>query len=256
MQINLLMCWFVIFIITLIFAYIYANYTTYKASTGVRKLFHVSMSIVFLLGLKEDAKLLNFVSSGALILFIFLEVNKLIGFNYKLIYISFYSIHLKVIRLVKLAPLGVILESVFDKFRDEKDVGVLTLAHIYLLVGCSITMWIFPYGLAYTLSVSSGLITVAIGDTAAAVGGILFGRHFWKNSHKTYEGTFFAFVAQFLGAIFICKLFASNCLLSTYNICILLIISIIVALIEGNTTQVDNLVLPLYCYILYVCFIT
>ncbi|CAG2170443.1 unnamed protein product [Oppiella nova] len=107
---------------------------------------------------------------------------------------------LQVLRVRRVPLIYRSIESVFDKFRDQKDSGFLTLTHIYLLIGCSLPLWISP---SNGISIASGVISVGLGDTAAAVGGSLFGRNRWRGSHKTYEGTFFAFIAQLMSSLFL-----------------------------------------------------
>jgi len=91
----------------------------------------------------------------------------------------------------QIPPLGARIESVFERFRDEKDIGFLTLTHIYLLIGCSLPLWLTPsQSTGNTLLIASGVITVGFGDTAAAVVGSLYGRHRWKGSKRHTKGLF------------------------------------------------------------------
>lgn len=163
----------------------------------------------------------------------------------------FYFFFIKLIRIINIPIIGPILESVVQTFRDEKDQGVLTLTHIYLLVGCSMPIWIFPYFTSHNLAISSGLITIGFGDTAASVFGYLFGKNYWSGTHKTIEGTFCAMIAQFLASLIIYNyLISSIYLITLYELVIITIACVVIALIEAKTTQIDNLTLPLYFYIL------
>jgi len=141
-------------------------------------------------------------------------------------------------------------------FRDEKDMGYLTLTHIYLLVGCSLPLWIYPFDYVKSpLAIASGIITVGFGDTAASIAGSLIGKHHWRGSPKTYEGTCFAMIAQLVSSLIICKYLIPNYFFSIYNIFVLSLISTTVAIIEAKISQIDNLVLPLYYYILIRIFV-
>ncbi len=154
------------------------------------------------------------------------------------------------VRILKLPPFGQRIDSIFEMFRDEKDKGILTLTHIYLLIGCSLPLWIYPFDhIKNPLAIASGIITVGFGDTFASIGGSLLGKHFWKGSRKTYEGTLCAIIAQLISSIIISQYLVDNFSVSFYNIIVLTVISIIVALIEAKTSEIDNLVLPLYYYI-------
>jgi dolichol kinase len=87
------------------------------------------------------------------------------------------------VRILKLGPLGQYLQEGFVVFADEKDSGGISLTPIYLLIGCSLPLWIHPargaLRAAVTLPVLSGLVSVGCGDTAASIFGSLFGKTKW-----------------------------------------------------------------------------
>ena len=147
-------------------------------------------------------------------------------------------------------PISRVIEECFKSFRDEKDSGPLTLTHIYLLIGMSIPIWIHPNEDVSSLALSSGIISVGFGDTAASVVGNLIGSHRWKNSKKTIEGSIGAVIAQVASSIWLMNHFSvhSNEVIWESMIPII-IISILVAVIEAKTSQIDNLILPLYHYL-------
>ena len=47
-------------------------------------------------------------------------------------------------RLLRVQPFGEAIHSAFQVFLDAKDAGSLVLTHIYLLLGCSIPLWLYP----------------------------------------------------------------------------------------------------------------
>lgn len=152
----------------------------------------------------------------------------------------------QVIRILELPPAAKPIDWCFEKFRDEKDSIELTLTHAYLLVGVALPLWLHPnYQSARRLNLASGLITIGFGDTAAAIVGSNFGKHRWNGSRKTVEGTLSAIVAQVIGSF----LTASSSL-TPYDAIVVFIAAVIVSIIEGKTSQIDNLILPLYHYIL------
>lgn len=135
-----------------------------QSNTRTRKIFHFLIVFVFLPGLIFQCTLL-FVASGiALALLIVLET----------------------MRIIKLSPVHQVLEEAVKCFIDEKDAGAVALTPIYLLVGCSLPIWIHPCPCDLTDSAGfelipllAGVISVGIGDTAASIIGSKYGRFKW-----------------------------------------------------------------------------
>lgn len=225
-SIYLMKIWSACLIGCVSFAFLFARFSSQGANTVIRKIYHVAIVIIFITGAKYDLNLLYFTSSAALIIFVLLEN----------------------IRINRLPPLGHLINQVFKQFIDEKDSGILTLTHIYLLVGFSMPVWIV-HELKSDLIFASGLITIGIGDTMASFVGYLFGKHRWKNSMKTFEGTFAAIVSQIIGGLlFLCYI---NLSIDWLIISKLIFISTIIGLIEAKTIQIDNLILPLYFHLIW-----
>ena len=134
---------------------------------------------------------------------------------------------------------------------DERDGGLIVLTHTYLLVGCGMTLALD----ALTSTKSqlcaipslSGLLVLGIGDSAASIGGVRFGRHRWPASSRSFEGTF-AMIAA-LSAITLAISYAMNELDSLQRVVNVLIACISVSLIEATTEQIDNLLLPLFFFL-------
>lgn len=76
-----------------------------------------------------------------------------------------------------------ILHSCFEAFKDEKDEGDLALTPLYLMIGCAVPLWMYPFSFSkyIPLPVLAGLLTVAIGDSMASIGGTSFGSHQWPS---------------------------------------------------------------------------
>lgn len=90
---------------------------------------------------------------------------------------------LETARIIKLWPLAEVLEQVVKSFIDEKDSGLIAMTPLYLLIGCSIPLWLHPCPCDVTdatvfelLPLMSGVLSVGIGDTAASVIGSSIGR--------------------------------------------------------------------------------
>ncbi|XP_063230364.1 dolichol kinase isoform X2 [Bacillus rossius redtenbacheri] len=198
-----------------------------RASTSVRKCFHVLAVAVFLPGLIMHPCLLYLSSGVVLALFLILEA----------------------FRILQMPPLGGALQDSYSVFVDEKDAGGLALTPIYLLVGCCTPMWLHPVlSSEALLPLMSGLLAVGIGDTAASVYGHKFGRHKWKDSKKTKEGTAACIIFQmaFVAILMMFGLVESNCI--EYVRTLIAVVSS--SIVEAKTDQVDNLCLPLITYLL------
>lgn len=203
-----------------------------KSSTATRKIFHILIVMVFVPGLLYQC---NFLYIATVIIFAFLIV-------------------LELARVINLYPVADILDTSVLTFIDEKDAGNVALTPLYLLIGCSLPMWIHnsPCDLIDSCSFEflpllAGIISIGIGDTLASVIGSNFGRHKWgKLSKKSVEGTLASITGQF---IFIYGLNYFDLLYLNPRLTTLCGIAVISnALIEAFTDQVDNLVLPIITY--------
>ncbi|KAI4457895.1 transmembrane protein 15-related [Holotrichia oblita] len=166
-----------------------------KASTVIRKSFHILAILVFLPGLLFECIFIYLASGVTLGIFIILEL----------------------LRNLNIPPLGTSLQDGFMVFSDEKDIGNVALTPIYLLIGCAIPLWIHPIPCDVTnsamfniLPLVSGLLSVGIGDTMASYVGNLFGKHKWPGTNKTIEGTVGCILSQFLTVYLLFKFGKNN----------------------------------------------
>ncbi|XP_050326940.1 dolichol kinase isoform X1 [Bactrocera neohumeralis] len=206
-----------------------------KASTRIRKIFHVLIVLVFIPGIIYQCSFLYIATGVALAIFTVFEL----------------------IRVCNIPPLAIPLRRAFASFSDEKDAGLLALTPFCLLIGCSIPLWISscPCGEnEYTndnsrlLSILAGVLTIGFGDTAASVVGSKFGRIKWRSSKKSLEGTLAFMVMTFLATMFLnyfgyTKLSAMKWFSTSIAI-------LTTSLVEAHTDQIDNLTLPLIFYII------
>lgn len=135
-----------------------------QSNTRTRKMFHFLIVFVYLPSLIYQCSFIFLASGIALALFILMET----------------------IRIIKLPPLYPVLNKSVESFIDEKDAGLVALTPIYLLVGCSLPLWIHPCPCDLTdsagfeiLPLLAGVISVGFGDTAASIVGSKFGRIPW-----------------------------------------------------------------------------
>jgi len=194
--------------------------------TVIRKYFHVLVIVAYFPGLFLDQNLLYFASLITFGIFNLIEC----------------------LRVLNIPPLGEIVNIAFSTFLDEKDQGPLILTHFYLLAGCSLPLWLVPeFTKNFHLAMLSGILAIGIGDTMASIGGTWFGRNRWPETSKTVEGTLFSIGSQFL----VCQLLNYSGFIAISNYKCLLGICLS-SLLEAFTTEIDNLVLPLYLYILFI----
>lgn len=214
----------------------------------IRKVFHIAIVAVFVTGMRVDVDYLKFCSAALLVVFILLEVRSISITDVQVVWST--DLYLQAIRVSNIHPIASFLEECFKSFRDEKDSGPLTLTHIYLLVGMSLPLWMHPTEDVSSLAASSGIISIGFGDTAASLIGNLFGSHRWSRSKKTIEGTIGAIIAQIVSSIWLLNYFNESSDIFAVEIIIpIIVISILVAVIEAKTSQIDNLILPLYHYL-------
>ncbi|XP_059607800.1 dolichol kinase [Phlebotomus argentipes] len=203
-------------------------------SVSLRKVFHLVIVIVYLIGIICQCTMLFLASGLLLALFVIFEAARLINFP----------------------VIAQHLQAIVGAFVDEKDAGVVALTPIYLLAGCSLPLWLHPApcdltdSTAFTLlPLLAGILSVGIGDTMAGVIGSKLGRHRLANSQKTIEGTLANILSQVL-TIFILHL-AGLISLHLSSVIASLVGVTVSALLEAKTDQVDNLFLPLVTFIIF-----
>lgn len=192
-----------------------------QTNSLVRKVFHIAICVVFMSGFNQDFEFTKFAAGGMVIVMLFVEM----------------------IRAWQLEPFGERLESVCRTLRGGWDNQHLTLSHIYLLVGAFIPFWLIPERPeteTTKLLLSSGLIALGVGDTAAAIVGSLFGRTtLGKNSKKTIEGLFGNMIAMILFKLY---WVGYTDFLNEYSF---VLAAIFTSLTEAITKSCDNMILPL-----------
>ncbi|XP_071050916.1 dolichol kinase [Onthophagus taurus] len=206
-----------------------------KASSVVRKTFHILAVLIYVPGLLAECSILYLASGVVLGLFIGIETT----------------------RLIRLPQVVTFLEDGFSVFRDEKDIGSVALTPMYLLAGVSFPIWIHPSPCDMTnsagfnlLPLLSGILSIGVGDSAASYLGAWIGKHKWKGSFKTIEGTMGCVLSQVLFIYLLMHLGYVDMHLNTL-IKVGLAITV-TSVVEAKTTQVDNLVLPMVMYLMLV----
>ncbi|XP_057294967.1 dolichol kinase-like [Hydractinia symbiolongicarpus] len=231
-----LMCYS--FLLVAISFYVVFWYFTNKTAqvnihkTIIRKIFHI-IAVILFLPVIVDVQFYSVISMMAFLLFLSVEI----------------------VRICHIKPCGDVLNQVLTPFRDEQDEGVLILTHIYLLCGMSLPIWLhFSHDTkACQIAFYSGIISLGIGDTAASVFGKLYGKTKWhSDSKKTIVGTLFSVSSQFMFSIILIVFLLQE--LSSINLLRIMFCCLITSLLEAWSSQIDNLILPLYMYMLFVSF--
>ena len=195
-----------------------------RISTRTRKYFHVIAIITFVPGLYYNVTLTMCAATCGCIVFCMLEC----------------------IRFLNIAPFGGTLNEYLNVFREEQDRGELILTPIYLLTGFTLPLWFSQSSTTCHLALFSGVISLGIGDSAASWFGSKFGQSKWPNSRRSQEGTV-AFIVACLASVWWLTKLGVVIEHSTMKVTLAIVLT---ALVEAFTSQVDNLVLPLFMYVL------
>ncbi|KAK8889476.1 hypothetical protein M9Y10_034223 [Tritrichomonas musculus] len=204
-----------------------------------RKFFHLMAFLVFVPPVLIDYQFLRLCISGAIFLFLFVES----------------------LRIVKFPFVYTLISNYVEDFIDERDRGELILTHLFLLLGLGLPVLMarddIPGGLAIH---TCGISVLAVGDAVASIVGVNFGKHKWPGSKKSIEGTIGAFFGTFITLLFVHQFEGAslNIDFSLQTLLCLAIPSLLGALDEAFTSQIDNLTLPfvmippiLYTYSLF-----
>ena len=156
--------------------------------------------------------------------------------------------------------------NIYTPFLDEKDSrGGLVVSHIALILGCAIPLWITQLlsrandvsesddnNMLFTLLPYLGITVLGVGDSAAAIGGIQFGRHNWPGeSSRTLEGSCCMFLSMMVVVLTMGNVMGSTNIISSTTATMG-----VITLLEASTIQIDNFVLPLAGVTLVCCILT
>lgn len=195
----------------------------------LRKYFHLVATILFAPPILLYWKFMSLAFAVAFAIFILLEA----------------------FRFAKIYPFHPFLSNAIKGFIDSRDKGFV-LTHTYLLLGCAIPVWYAYfihqgiYSAVSLLIAISGVSVTGLGDAAAVVFGVKYGKRRWStNSKKTLEGSFGLFVTTFISQIFFLYVMGFH-EMSMESWIKLAIADMCAAVLEAVTEQIDNLILPLY----------
>eukprot|EP00088_Acartia_fossae_P031221 TRINITY_DN3214_c0_g1_i7.p1 TRINITY_DN3214_c0_g1~~TRINITY_DN3214_c0_g1_i7.p1 ORF type:complete len:428 (+),score=20.25 TRINITY_DN3214_c0_g1_i7:75-1358(+) len=234
---SLLTSWVALSVLSVLVVIIY-KVLDWRVTTATRKIFHLSVILVYLPGLKYDPALLYYCSIGATLVFISLE---LLRWSEKLPFLTN----------------G--LSAYLKHFTDEKEGGSLILTNIYLLVGVSLPLWLWPgsWSSPVPLSLYTGILSVGIYDAAASLVGSRFGRLRFS-SGKSLEGMIGGCLAALIAIIAIqndyqltediITQFGEEILALNPRHLTFVAACLVTSVAEVMVDQVDNLILPMVMY--------
>ncbi len=218
-----------------------AKAVTSSAAVGVpkivvRKAFHAVAVAMFLPGILLDIDFTAIACAGALLLLLAVDF----------------------LRAVRAPLFGAALHKYMVQFTDVRDNGALILTHVYLLIGCASPLWYLVAARAAGATFSpkvrliiaaGGILSVGIGDSAAAVVGTLHGRIRWPNTRKTLEGSAAACVSMFIATQLLVLFVHNETSLghapADIDVVNALGLSAFVSIVETFCDVSDNLLLPL-----------
>ena len=223
--------WVSIIIMCFGIIWFYLNTTMHQTEvpkTVVRKFFHIIVVLIFIPSI-YDPGFMAVITSHVFVVFIIVET----------------------IRCTKIEPFWNLIQVTFQSFTDEQDRGILIITNIYLLVGLSFPFWL-EYESNNTLDVIpllSGVISIGVGDSFASIVGTYYAAKKWPYSKKTYGGTIACLLSQIFAIVFV--LYAWRTEMSVSLLSLYLLSCVLISLLETFSSQIDNLVLPIYSYILF-----
>jgi dolichol kinase len=135
-------------------------------------------------------------------------------------------------RSCKVWPAALIQDFV-NPFLDSRDNGSFIVSNIFLMLGCSIPIWL-PDG-DYSVSFG-GLLSLCVGDSMASIIGKKFGQNVMFGTRKSVEGTL-AFIFSLYASTLVTRLFVP---IETS-----LFACIAVGFVEAYSPVNDNLAVPL-----------
>ncbi|EPY49806.1 dolichol kinase [Schizosaccharomyces cryophilus OY26] len=193
-----------------------------------RKTYHALIVFMFLPTYCTDPYFVHLAFSGVLFLFLFIEG----------------------IRVLRLEPFGEMIHKFLWQYTDNRDHrGPLIISHIYLLIGCAIPVW-FSHALRGPVASAEllvGVLCLGCGDSMASIIGKKYGRFRIRRTKKTLEGTF-----AFSASVFMVLQLAQRLHICPHvSLKNTLAMSVFTAMLEGVSLENDNLILPMYMWVLY-----
>ncbi|KAI9208964.1 uncharacterized protein BJ171DRAFT_487981 [Polychytrium aggregatum] len=150
------------------------------------------------------------------------------------------------LRYFRVWPWGHAIELFLRHFIDSRDAGPAVLAHIYLLVGCAVPVWLNSLAMDRKLALGlGGMLTIGVGDSMASIVGKRFGRHRWPGTKKTMEGTAAYIVSVLVVYQAVSMLLAPEDRIPIFGLAVSTLTG---AMLEAVSDQNDNIMIPAYTF--------
>ncbi|QPG74132.1 hypothetical protein FOA43_001454 [Brettanomyces nanus] len=144
----------------------------------------------------------------------------------------------ELIRANNLPPFGGFIRKILIPFQDRKDTeGAYVLSYLFLVLGVALPLWLS--NCTGTQGSVIGLVVLGLGDSFASLIGKSMGQLYWPEASKTIEGSFFFFFFTAF-ALYTYQNVGEN----SYDNYSLLLTPVITAILEGNMSMNDNVVVP------------
>ncbi|KAJ1350933.1 hypothetical protein KIN20_006857 [Parelaphostrongylus tenuis] len=194
-----------------------------RSSTIHRKFFHLTVSMIYLSGIRYDHDFVWLCGWMMLCMFVIVEV----------------------LRFFKVPPWEQALNNFLLSMKDEQD-SALLLTPIFLLLGVFLPLFLSPNEQSPHLYHLAGVAATGVGDSVAAIVGSQWGRTKWPRGKKSVEGS----TAMAVATTIFLLLARPFCVPPLPSCAHIVFVSLILSAVEAVTVNVDNIILPTVGYLL------
>lgn len=149
------------------------------------------------------------------------------------------------IRATALYPIGSQIHEALLAYVDERDtVGPLVVSHVYLMLGIFLPILFHKSPI--------GIVCLGLGDSSASIVGRRIGSIKWFDTSKSVQGTL-AFIIMASAGIYICQQFIpgyTDSVIGGMPLSKIVATTTATALLEANSDINDNVVVPVYMYLM------
>lgn len=149
------------------------------------------------------------------------------------------------VRATALYPIGSQIHEALLAYVDERDtVGPLVVSHVYLMLGIFLPILFHKSPI--------GIVCLGLGDSSASIVGRRIGSIKWFDTKKSVQGTL-AFIFMASAGIYFCQQLIpgyTHSVISDMPLSKIVATTTATALLEANSDINDNVVVPVYMYLM------